>query len=434
MTEQKRSLKVGAGRTMVTPPPGEWMAGYPPELHEVEGFPDNIRGYVGRKEPATGVHDPLWAKAVVLDDGDRRIGIVSIDTLVVTRDFTTRVREAIASRCGIPAHHLLINTTHTHSAPDVFGFHSALNESLEDQLFDGVSTAIESACAGLVEGSVGLRRGHVGEVAINRRHLSDPIDQELAVWRVDGPYDRPVAVLVKMACHPVVLDYSNLLYSADFCGALYDTVEASHPGAICLYLNGCAGNINPAAFPFSERRNIYIEQTAENYPVYWGSFEEAERIGRSVAFEVLRTVEETPTQADVRLAGTLESTSLPLKSREQREGFVTFFGMPDHYAEPALQASTLEAEVQALSIGQTTIIGLPGEPFVELNFAIKDELQGRDVVVLGYSNDDVRYVLPADAYLGDKYETFGTWLDKGAAEQLVRAAIQVARKIEEQDT
>jgi neutral/alkaline ceramidase-like enzyme len=422
----QKGLRVGSGRALITPAPGAWMAGYPPKLADVEGFPANIRGYVGRKEPATGAHDPLWAKAVVLDDGQQRVGIVGIDTLIVLGEWTHNVRQEVASRSGIPPQNLLINTTHTHSGPDVFGLHSDRNEALEAQLARGVVAAVEAACAGLVDGAVGIGRGRVGEVAINRRDTAEEIDQELVVLRVDGPDGAPLAAAAKVACHPVVLDYRNLLYSADICAAMYTTVESVYPGAQCLYLNGCAGNINPAAFPFAERRNIYIDQTAENYPVYWGSFDEAARIGRILAYEALRVVEATPTRRDVPVGGAIQPVALPLKSLADRDLFVRFFGMPSHFAERALRASVLETEVQMLSIGDTAILALPGEPFVDLGMNIKQQLAERDVVVLGYSNDDVRYILPASAYQGDKYETFGTWLAPGAAEILEQAAVALA--------
>ncbi len=111
------SLKAGVGRVNVTPAAGNWMAGYPPELGQVEEFPDNIKGFVGRKKPSTGVHDPLWAKALVLDNGDERIAIVSIDTLIVTKIFTDALRAEAQQRWNIAPPNLLINTTHTPQCP-----------------------------------------------------------------------------------------------------------------------------------------------------------------------------------------------------------------------------------------------------------------------------------------------------------------------------
>ena len=95
----------------------------------------------------------------------------------------------------------------------------------------------------------------------------------------------------------------------------------------------------------------------------------------------------------------------------------------------ASRGDVLATDVQALVIGETTFVALPGEPFVEMGFEIRDQLGG-DAIVLGYSNDDVRYILPAAAYRGDKYETMGTWLSPQAEAVLVAAAVEVARAAE----
>jgi hypothetical protein len=406
------------------------MAGYPPGLGAVEHFPDNIRGFVGRLKPGAGAHDPLWAKALVLDNGTERIAIVAIDTLVVTKTFTDSIRAEAEKRWGIPPQNLLINTTHTHSAPDVFGLHSPRSETLERQLYDGVLGALGAACAGRVEASIGLGHGRAGDVVINRRDLSAETDQEVAVLRVDGPDGKPIAIVSKITCHPVVMDYANLYYSADLCGAIYETVEAAHPTALSFYLMGCAGNINPARWPYNTRQNVFVDQTAENYPVYWGSFEEAWRAGRTLGYEVLRVTEETPTSgAPVRLHGALQPVEVPLKSKSDRQEFITFMKIPPHFAAPAMRADTFSTDAQALVIGETTLVALPGEPFVETGMAIKQQLGGNGVIVLGYSNDDVRYILPASAYDGSKYESLGTWLSPDAETVLIDAAVKVGQTV-----
>ena len=335
MTKQVGMLKAGVGRVNVTPGAGVWMAGYPPELGQVENFPDNIKGFVGRKEPSKGMHDPLWAKAFVITNGEETIAIVSIDTLIVTKVFTDSIRRESQRRWGIPPQNLLINTTHTHSAPDVFGLHSPRNEALEQHLAEGVLGALGAACAGLVDVTIGLGRGRAGDVVMNRREPGAETDQEIAVLRVNGPNDEPIAVIAKVTCHPVILDYANLFYSADLCASMYQTIESTYPTAISFYLNGCAGNINPARFPYGKHENIYIDQTAENYPVYWGSFEEAARTGRVLGHEVLRVLEEIPMlEGPIRLHGALQAVNVPLKSRADREVFIKFLGIPPHFAAP----------------------------------------------------------------------------------------------------
>jgi hypothetical protein len=226
------------------------------------------------------------------------------------------------------------------------------------------------------------------------------------------------------------MDYANLLYSADLCATMYTTIEAAHPTAISFYLMGCAGNINPARFPYWQRQNIYIDQTAENYPVYWGSFEEAARTGRVLGYEVLRVVEETTRiEPLIRLHGVLQPVAVPLKSRADRQTFITFLGIPPHFAEPAMRSDHFNTDVQALAIGPITFVALPGEPFVETGVAIRERIGRENVIVLGYSNDDVRYILPASAYQGDKYETLGTWLSPQAETVLIDAAVNAVRVV-----
>ena len=98
-----------------------------------------------------------------------------------------------------------------------------------------------------------------------------------------------------------------------------------------------------------------------------------------------------------------------------------------HFAEPAMRSDNFSTNVQALVVGPITIVALPGEPFVETGKAISDRL-GTNAIVLGYSNDDVRYILPASAYQGDKYESLGTWLSPRAEAVLIDAAVEVAQK------
>ncbi len=112
-----KTFKAGVARVNVTPPAGNWMAGYPPELGQVEEFPDNIKGFVGRKKPSVGAHDPLWAKALVFDNGDERVAIVSIDTLIVTKKFTDGLRAESQLRWNITPQNLLINTTQKLDSP-----------------------------------------------------------------------------------------------------------------------------------------------------------------------------------------------------------------------------------------------------------------------------------------------------------------------------
>jgi hypothetical protein len=78
--------------------------------------------------------------------------------------------------------------------------------------------------------------------------------------------------------------------------------------------------------------------------------------------------------------------------------------------------------VQLLEVGELRAFALPGEPFVELGLELRRRVGGGKVLVAGFANDDVRYVLTPDAYVAGQYETVGTALASGSAAALVDAA------------
>ena len=93
-------LKVGIAKLDVTPPVGARMA-----------------GFAGRVFPSLAVHDPLWARAVIFDDGKQRIGLVQMDLIGVWETTAAKVREGAAKSAGVVPSGLMLSGTHTHSGP-----------------------------------------------------------------------------------------------------------------------------------------------------------------------------------------------------------------------------------------------------------------------------------------------------------------------------
>jgi neutral ceramidase len=91
------------------------------------------------------------------------------------------------------------------------------------------------------------------------------------------------------------------------------------------------------------------------------------------------------------------------------------------YRQAMLAGGELESEVQLLSIGDARIVGIPGEVFVEIGLELREAAGPGPLLLAGYANDDVRYVMTDDAYQGDEYETVGTPLAAGSAGALADA-------------
>ena len=126
------SLLAGAARVDITPPPGQPMAGFPMIQTKTPGAPADMSDYFGRQGVAAGVHDPLYARALVLDDGQRAIAIVAVDLVVVTADFTAAIRNAVHEAIGIQPDHLMIAASHTHAGPDLFRWTEGLDPAVAD--------------------------------------------------------------------------------------------------------------------------------------------------------------------------------------------------------------------------------------------------------------------------------------------------------------
>jgi len=95
---EKRAVMAGAAETVVTP--------------AAEGT-----FLIGPMKPSTGVNDDLYARALVLAEGDKRIAIVTLDYLGFDIDYTNLLLRAASEASGIPTDHIMLNCSHTHSAP-----------------------------------------------------------------------------------------------------------------------------------------------------------------------------------------------------------------------------------------------------------------------------------------------------------------------------
>ncbi len=215
---------------------------------------------------ATGI-DPagMLATALVLSDGKQKFAIVDIDS------GGTRGLDNVVSRAsrltGIPAEHIRLNATHTHAGPSFQASKGPVGTDpalYERPLATHRDLVAEKVIGAIVEANSKLRPVHaygargVGTINITRRVRArenmppavgtNPdgfVDRELVVMRIDDDAGNPYAVLVNFQCHGTVLTYENTIISPDWVGMVRKRVEQAFPGALCLYLQGAAGNQGP---------------------------------------------------------------------------------------------------------------------------------------------------------------------------------------------
>ena len=252
--ESSTSLRAGVARADITPPVGAILV----------GFSDPERR-------ATHVRDPLYATALVLDDGQTRAAIISCDLIYVHPSVARSVGALVQVQTGIASDRVLICGSHTHSGPAACDHPGAqpIDRSYVAILPFLLAGAVVEAAAQLEP--VRLRWGTArSAVAVNRRERradgrvvlghnpSGPVDQLVRVACLDqlesGP---PLALLVNYACHPVTLGDRSKAVSADYVGHTRTVVERA-TGSTMLFLQGACGDINPRFGPGVDDGSVQI--------------------------------------------------------------------------------------------------------------------------------------------------------------------------------
>jgi hypothetical protein len=208
-------------------------------------------GYGDRHDKLSeGVLDPLYAAALVLQTGGRKLAIVGLDLGRAPAEASLqRIRQRIKAEAGIEDS--FIAGSHTHHGPvleltDAPGkgqgrFDAALR--YYQQLEDGIVAAIVEANQKLVPAKLAAGSTQLDNFNRNRHTKLEPkpSDRELAVLRLDDLQGKPLAVLVNFAAHPTMIPSSTLKFSADYVGALKATVEQA-TGAPAIFVQGAAGD------------------------------------------------------------------------------------------------------------------------------------------------------------------------------------------------
>lgn len=444
-------LQAGAARVSITPPVGVPLAGY---------FADE-----GRTEAAHAIHDELYARALVLDDGGQRVAIVTLDLIALDNEELEMVRTAVQEMAGIAPTHLIVACTHTHSGPVVAHFPPGdlapgqIDKDYYQLLPRLVASAVTTASRRLRPAQIGAGQGSCA-INVNRREFlpdgtvrglpflgrnpTGPTDREVGVLRVDTVENRqPIAVLMSYPCHPVGLG-PNLEISADYVGyALRFVEQVLGSGAVALFANGAQGNMNAIIHP--------------------GSHTDAEHLGHILGVATARVALDLTTYPGARISTTTRVTKLtlnPASEPEKQREYIRSLqneheSLTDEQDRPRarelemrlavasyrlqqrerLTQSYLPAEVTAIGLrGEGVSIGLVSEPaelFCEYGIKTRQKSPFATTLVLGLANGSIGYVPTPNVYTEGGYEYEATNVDTGSGEQLCQTMVKALKAVYE---
>jgi hypothetical protein len=339
-----------------------------------------VSGGVGPSQPVTSKEGELNVRALVFERGPTRVAIVSADFLGFPAVLGDKVRAAVP---GIPPANILIGATHTHSAPDCYGFPDGRGGTTSDPAYlefvcRRMAEAINEAVANLQPARLKIATGEAtGKIAYNyyAPQLYDPRCDVIQALDTAG---KPIATLVNYAIHPEVLGSALGICSPDLVGPLYDRI-AEHGGGTGIFMNGALGGMI----------------TADNRLPDGGearTWEECVRIGRLLAEEALRIVQNAPEQAAPQLFCTARNVRFPVDSPLMR---ALVKELP---SGARMVDGAMITQMNLVNIGTAQIVTIPGEAMPNIGYYLKRKMNGAQNLLFGLTNDAFGYILSREDF------------------------------------
>ncbi|MEM1134256.1 MAG: hypothetical protein AAGI07_00345 [Bacteroidota bacterium] len=431
--EQKAVIHAGFAAVSINPPLTDtWQdVNNDAEFHEEEGDtytdvngngqfdPFWIAGF-GKYRAANGIHDTLWARAMVLDDGNTKIALVSIDAIGFGSDDIISARKMIPESAGID--YTIVTSTHTHEVPDLLGlwgpgfFKSGINQDYIQLVREKIAEAATQAAEKAKPVKIRLAQDLIGSkdlVGDTRKPIV--LDPGLYLLQaIDTATDQSLGTLVGWANHPETLWNKNLLVSSDFPHyvreymekGIYDSKDSvlvKGLGGTVVYVNGAIGGLMTT----TPRMTINDPFTGKVYKE--ASFEKIDIQGKALAKLAIAALDSTAEEIQEATIS-LVAKSLALKLDNPLFRLAAFTGVLDRGMVGWMK---MRSEVAAWQLGPASFIHVPGEIYPEIvnggieapegqDFEIqpleipplRDKMTGRYKFVVGLSNDMIGYIIP----------------------------------------
>ncbi len=423
-------FQAGAFQIDITPPLGTVING------------DFIAHY------ARTIHDPLYAKALVLKHGDTTVGLVVVDICAMAKEFLDGVKAQIHARTGIDPERVLIASTHTHAAGSVENLllgHAdlAYRKMLPGLIVDAVAAAVKNlrpakAAFGSVDvpEHVVCRRfymkdgylahnpvtGGTDQVKTNPFGDEDQIDRRVSTMdtqvgflAVKGIDDRWISVLANYSMH-YVGDWENGTISADYFGVFARQIQqklGADEGFVGMMSNGTSGEaniwdfMNPDRYPREPftKSELIGDDLAESVYHQIGALEWQTAPELSVRYEEIPIAVRKPSTRELEDAKAILSTCDYERIYEIDDASLRKIYAREQILLNAYPDSRM-IPIQALRIGHGMIGGLGGEFFAETGLWLKRQSPSSYYFTMCLANDYVGYVPPEHEIEKGGYETW----------------------------
>lgn len=455
-------LNAGVGRAEITPPVGIAHAGWGAATHE----------------RAEGVDMPFYATVLHLSSGDVECVIADIDIILIPDWLDRKIRAAVSRSTGVPEAHIWLSATHTHAGTEFPGTFLLGGAELIQPYMDSLPGKVADAAAAAKKNSRPARSGTgTGSCRINvnrrprtrdgfmftGRNWDGFSDHQVLVTAIDDLDGQPLATIVNFACHPTTLGPANKLLSPDYPGHARRVVE-QNVGGTCLFLQGAAGNQGPVITFVGEaaaarrlgvrlgleaarvrmeidpvpRRERLVEIVGSGADL--GMYEDEPVEEPDSTLRVVNQVVRLPAgkfppvaQIDAEYEELSRKLQATRKGGDEKALKAAVMAAKRAWIRRNLahmaQSDPIDVHLQAIRIGDTALVGVPGEPFAEIGVEVKRRSKAPHTVFCGYTNGLFAYIPTAQAYEEGGYEVRTTPFRAGADRELADACVKVVGEL-----
>jgi len=400
----------------------------------------------------TSIHDHVYSRAIVLDNGKTKAVLLAADLGMFTEDSWEELTAAITREIGCPRENILMSGTHTHSSPSpganpgpgqqsnvLDSFDVRYAEFIKRRVLESVRLANQRLQPARVGFGTGQFHLNVNRNAINPQtrqwyqgpNLDGPSDKTLAVIKFETSAGDPIAVYVNYAMHPVFMFMRNEI-SGDYPGAMSRYLEEVFDEKIvAAWTIGAAGDQNPLYLRMSEpaiaeMKRRYLEATGQNTEVVnLANFTGAKldpkildlnarlvaSVGQLMGEEVIRVMGEIKrTYSQASLTGRQTSVVCPGRRRTNtgREGVAGTYE----------DADPVSVRLSLLTIGNIALAGVTGEPYNMIFQRLRRESPMANLIMVGVANGkSAGYLVTDDAYEQQVFQALGSRIKKGCIER-----------------
>jgi hypothetical protein len=408
------TLRAGAARVEITPAADAALP---------------MAGYGGRTQGFRGIHDAVFVRAIVLDDGASQAALVAWESLFVPEPIWAETSRRIASETGIPPERLLLSAVHDHGAPTL----PATNATPPQQAY--ITTVENSAVEAVRRAKAHLQAARFGvgtataHVNVNRREFAasrgwwlgfnenGPSDKTVTVLRFEDLTGKPIAFWINYPVHAVVMGPDNYQITGDLAGATSRFVEqhylgndrprsdagmrvrlrpeekVSGDGVVALWTSGAAGDQNPVSTASGE------------------DFTLVDALGKVLGEAVVRAASDVKTTGEAAIHGAQKVTTCPGRRVEPGPTPRADYRFTD--ADPVNIRLTL------LTINDIALAGVSGEVFTLIARRLARESRLKPTVMVTHTNGSSGYIPSDEEFEPVSYEVTASRLKPGCAENAI---------------